>query len=157
LAIIEALMIDSQNTAPASRNEFFDPEEFARVQGAFDDAWNALPSSRQTPQTKAALAKAVIHFAVEGESDPAQLSQRALGTIATATWHIFEVLEGHVVIATAPFFIETPDALWKKITELANFHAQGCRIRVTDQSGATVILVGVATALRLAAFPFKDS
>ena len=100
---------------------------------------------------KVALAKAILHLEAEGELDPARLSSRALGMIATGDRHDFEVLSGDGTIAAVQsIIIVDPKALWPRIVELAKAHALGCRIRVTDQSGAMVALVGVATALRFA-------
>lgn len=60
----------------------------------------------------------------------------------------FEVLLGDETVATAPW-VELPNsrALWPRVAELANkAYDPGCRIRVTDESGAIVIFIGVATA-----------
>ena len=133
-----------------TRNEYFDSESLSRMGTALDEAWRALPSSQQTSQMKIALAKAILHLAAEGELDPTRLSSRALGLIATGDRHDFEVLSGDDTIAAVQSTIDDPKAFWPRIVELAKAHAQGCRIRVTDQSGAMVALVGVATALRFA-------
>jgi hypothetical protein len=117
---------------------------------ALDEALRTLPSSQQTPEMKIALAKAVLHLAGEGELEPARLSSRALGLIATGDRHDFEVLSGDGTIAAVQSIIVDRNVLWPRIVELAKSHALGCRIRVTDQSGAMVALVGVATALRFA-------
>jgi hypothetical protein len=132
-----------------TRNEYFDSESLAQMGTALDDAYRTLPAGQQTPEMKIALAKAILYLATQGELDPALLSSRALGLIATGNRLDFEVLSGDDTIATVQSIIEDPKALWPRIVELAKVHAQGCRIRVTDQSGAMVALVGVATALRL--------
>ena len=62
----------------------------------------------------------------------------------------FEILKGDEKIAVLRS-IEIPNsrAMWPKITELANkFCEPGYRIRVTDQAGGIVMLVGVDTARR---------
>jgi len=97
---------------------------------------------------KIALARAILYLAAQGELDPTLLSSRALGLIASGDRLDFEVLSGDDTIATVQSIIDDPKALWPRIVELAKAHAHGCRIRVTDQSGAMVALVGVATALR---------
>ena len=131
-----------------TRNGYFDSESLSRMGTALDEG--TLPSSQQTPEMKIAIAKAILHLEAEGELDPARLSSRALGMIATGDRHDFEVLSGDGTIAAAQSIIVDPKVLWPRIVELAKAHARGCRIRVTDQSGAMVALVGVATALRFA-------
>jgi hypothetical protein len=44
--------------------------------------------------------------------------------------------------------IQGSKALWPRTVELAKSYAPGNRIRVTDQSGEMVMLVGVTTARR---------
>jgi hypothetical protein len=131
-----------------TRNEYFDSESLARMGTALDGAYRPLPAGQQTLEMKTALARAIVCLASEGELDPALLSIRALGLIATGDRLDFEVLSGDDTIATVQSIIADPKALWPRIVELAKAHAQGCRIRVTDQSGAMVALVGVATAMR---------
>jgi hypothetical protein len=131
-----------------TRNEYFDSEGLARMATALDEAHRTLPAGQQSPEIKIALARAILHLASQGELDPAVLSSRALGLIATRERLDFEVLSGDDTIATMQSIIYGPKALWPRIVELAKAHAQGCRIRVTDQSGAMVALVGVATAMR---------
>ena len=133
-----------------TRNEYFDSESLARMETALAEAHRTLPAGQQTPEMKIALARAIPHLATEGELDPALLSSRALGLIASGDRLDFEVLSGDDTVATVQSIIDDPKALWPRIVELAKTHAQGCRIRVTDQSGAMVALVGVATALRFA-------
>jgi hypothetical protein len=131
-----------------TRNEYFDSESLARMGTALDEAHRTLPAGQQTSEMKNALARAILYLATQGELDPALLSSRALGLIAPGERLDFEVLSGDDTIATMQS-IDDPKTLWPRIVELAKAHAQGCRIRVTDQSGAMVALVGVTTALRL--------
>jgi hypothetical protein len=69
----------------------------------------------------------------------------------------FEVLRSDEVIAaerSIPLY--SPKAAWPKIIKLAkSVKAPGCRIRVKEQSGETIILVGVAAALRYSDFDFS--
>jgi hypothetical protein len=69
----------------------------------------------------------------------------------------FEVLKGEEVIAaerSIPLF--SPKAAWPKIIKLAkSVNLPGCRIRVKEQSGETIILVGAAVALRYSDFDFS--
>ena len=60
------------------------------------------------------------------------------------------VLSGDETIASElAIALHSPRAAWPRIAEIARkIDAPDCRIRVTDQSGHTVILVGVATARR---------
>jgi hypothetical protein len=62
----------------------------------------------------------------------------------------FEVLKGDETIAAErPVLLRSPRAAWPRIAELAKkAAAPGCRIRVTNHSGETVILVGAASARR---------
>ena len=62
----------------------------------------------------------------------------------------FEVLEGGEAIASVRSIeLQNPKALWTRIAELANkVYAPGRTIRVTNQLGEMVILIGVATAIR---------
>jgi hypothetical protein len=129
-----------------TRNEYFDSKGLARMGTALDEAYRTLPVGQQTPEMKIALARAILYLAAQGELDPTLLSSRALGLIASGDR--LEVLSGDDTIATVQSIIDDPKALWPRIVELAKAHAHGCRIRVTDQSGAMVALVGVATALR---------
>ena len=94
-----------------TRNEYFDSESLSRMGTALDEAWRALPSGQQAPETKMALAKAILHLAAEGELDPARLSSRALGLIAMGDRHDFEVLSGDDTIAAVQSIIDDPKAL----------------------------------------------
>jgi hypothetical protein len=63
----------------------------------------------------------------------------------------FEVREGDETIAAVRSVeLLNQKALWSRIAELAKVvYAPGRTIRVTNQLGEMVILMGVATALRL--------
>jgi hypothetical protein len=133
-----------------TRSVIFDPESFAQMWTALDEAWKTLPASDQSPDMKSALAKTILALAAEGERDRVELSQRALNVMARRPRHDFEVLNGDERIALVQSFDEGPGDFWPRIVELAKTHAApGRRIRVMDQSGAVVMLVGVATALRV--------
>jgi hypothetical protein len=63
----------------------------------------------------------------------------------------FEVLKGDEIIATEPLvpLLDTR-AAWPKIARMAKrISLPGCRIRVREQSGETIILIGAAAAQRL--------
>jgi hypothetical protein len=62
----------------------------------------------------------------------------------------FEVLKGdRTIAAERSIMLRNTRAAWPKIAELAKtVHTPGCFIRVKDQSGDTVILIGVASARR---------
>ena len=62
----------------------------------------------------------------------------------------FEVLKGDEIIASVrSVALRSTRTAWPRIAELAkNAAAPGCRIRVTNQSGEIVILVGVALKSR---------
>jgi hypothetical protein len=66
------------------------------------------------------------------------------------------MLKGDEVIAAeAPVHLSNSKAAWPKIAKIAKrIKSPGCRTRVRDQSGETVILVGVTAALRYADFDF---
>ena len=67
----------------------------------------------------------------------------------------FEVLKGEEVISAEPAVPLITKAAWPKIAKLAkSINLPGCRIRVREQSGETIILVGVAIAIRYADFNF---
>lgn len=61
-----------------------------------------------------------------------------------------EVRHGDETIAIERFIeLSTPKALWLRIADLANsVYAPGRTIRVTNQLGEIVILIGVAAAIR---------
>ena len=62
--------------------------------------------------------------------------------------HDFEVLKGdRVVLARRSVVIDNLKDAWPVITEMEMTTKEaGCRVRVTDETGAIVILIGVATA-----------
>jgi hypothetical protein len=95
------------------------------METALAEAHTTLPASQQTPEMKIALAKAILHLASQGELDPAVLSSRALGLIATGDRLDFEVLSGDDTTATVQSIVDDPKALWPRIVELAKAHAQG--------------------------------
>ena len=68
----------------------------------------------------------------------------------------FEVLRGEEVIAVEPSVpLYNTKAAWPKIIKMAkSINLPGCRIRVREQSGDTIILVGAAVAMRYADFNF---
>jgi hypothetical protein len=134
-----------------TRSEYFDPESVARMCAALDEAWRTLSSAQRTPETRNALAKAIVHLATEDEFDPVHLSRRAFGVVIGALMepYVFEVLnDDDDTIAMIRSIIQGSKALWPRIMELAKTYDPGCRIRVTDQSGEMVMLVGVTTARR---------
>ena len=68
----------------------------------------------------------------------------------------FEVLKGEEIIAAEPS-VPLPDtrAAWPKIAKIATtITLPGCRIRVREQSGETIILIGAAAARRYADLAF---
>ena len=60
----------------------------------------------------------------------------------------FEVLRGEQVISSETSVpLHSTRAAWPKIVQIARSLEQtGCRIRVREQSGGTVILIGAAAA-----------
>jgi len=68
----------------------------------------------------------------------------------------FEVLRGEEVISAEPsVLLHNTKAAWPKIARLAkSIKLPGCCIRVREQSGETIILVGVAVAMRYADYNF---
>ena len=59
----------------------------------------------------------------------------------------FEVINNDdETVATIESVVQGSNALWPRIVELAKIYAPGCRIRVTDQAGEMIMLVGVTTA-----------
>ena len=66
-----------------------------------------------------------------------------------------EVLKGEEVISAEPAPLYNTKAAWPKIAKLAkSIKLPGCRIRVREQSGETIILIGVTVAIRYADFNF---
>ena len=68
----------------------------------------------------------------------------------------FEVLRGEEVIAVEPSVaLHNTKAAWPKIIKMAkSINFPGCRIRVRELSGETIILVGAVAAMRYADFNF---
>jgi hypothetical protein len=64
----------------------------------------------------------------------------------------FEVLKGEKVISAEPSVpLYDSRAAWPKIAKIAKkINAPGCRIRVKEQSGETIILIGASAAQRYA-------
>jgi hypothetical protein len=64
----------------------------------------------------------------------------------------FEVLKGEEIIATEPSVpLHDTRAAWPKIAKMAKqIKLPGCRIRVREQSGETIILIGATAAQRYA-------
>ena len=130
-----------------TRNEYFDSGSLARMETALDEAYRALPAAQQTPEMKIALARAIVYLTTQGELDPALLSSRALGLVATGDRLDFEVLSGGDTIATC-----SPSSTTRKRSGRGSWNWRrpthwAAEIRVTDQSGAMVALWG-RTALR---------
>jgi hypothetical protein len=69
----------------------------------------------------------------------------------------FEVLKGEEIIATeASVPLNDPKAAWPKIAKIAkNLRSPGCRIRVREESGETIILIGAKAAQRYADFSIQ--
>jgi hypothetical protein len=77
-----------------------------------------------------------------------------VGGVGSQTWnfdvklHDFEVLKGDRVVSARRSVVvgDLRDA-WPLISEMAMATKEaGCRVRVTDETGAIVILIGVAAA-----------
>jgi hypothetical protein len=96
-----------------------DSESLARMGTALDEAYGTLPAGQQTSERKSPSQGQSLYLASQGELDPARLSSRAFGLIATGDRLDFEVLTDDT-IATVRSIIDV---------ELAKAHAQGCRIR----------------------------
>ena len=135
----------------ATEGASFDPETVRLLRTALEHACGSLPPDQQTPAFRSSAARAIIKFAAQGERDLAALSRHALAAIAAGALlesYDFEVLLGDETITMLPS-VELPNlkALWPRIAELARrAYEPGCRIRVTDKSGAIVTLVGITTA-----------
>ena len=65
-------------------------------------------------------------------------------------YYDFEVLQGDDVIsAETSVALESSRAAWPKIIDLAKaVDLPGCRIRVREQTGGTIILIGAVAARR---------
>jgi hypothetical protein len=68
----------------------------------------------------------------------------------------FVVQEGRKLLRSNPRFPSSnTKAAWPKIAKMAkSINLPGCRIGVREQSGETIILVGIAVAIRSADFNF---
>jgi hypothetical protein len=63
----------------------FDPETLIILETAFDEAWITLKNSGSSTIRPNELARRICHLAMEGERDPGQLHDRALGELIPAT------------------------------------------------------------------------
>ena len=65
-------------------------------------------------------------------------------------YYDFEVLQGDDVIAAETSVpLDSSRAAWPKIIKMANtLDLPGCRIRVREHSGGTIILIGASAARR---------
>jgi hypothetical protein len=138
----------------AFHNGYFDPESLATMCAALEDAWRNVPADKKNADRKSALAKAIMHCAAQGARDEFQLSLYGFMAVMEpqAERYDFQVLSGDETIATRRMMIRGAKELWPQIAELAEVCAPGCRIRVADPSGETIIHVGVATARRTLMF-----
>ena len=128
----------------------FDSAILNTLQDAVDHAWRHLPSEQQTNEIKDRMAKAVMRSAARGERDPNRLDAIAAAAVSAELVDAYdiEVRQGEETISSLRS-VELPhlSAVWGLIAELAKkISSPDCRIRVTDQSGKTVISVGIATA-----------
>jgi hypothetical protein len=62
----------------ASRDSCFDPDTIQLLRAVLDEAWNALPASRQQTVLKTELAERILAAASLGERDPDRLRAVAL-------------------------------------------------------------------------------
>jgi hypothetical protein len=114
----------------------------------------ALRPEGRTLANRDALAAAIVPLATHGKRDPVHLSAVALRAIMpearSMECYDFEVVEGdETVAALRSIELPNPAALWSRIEELAEtVHAPGRTIRVRNQLGEMVVLIGVATAIR---------
>jgi hypothetical protein len=128
----------------------FDTAILNTLQDAVDHAWRDLPSEQRTHEIKDRMAKAVMRSAAQGERDPNRLDAIAAAAVSAKLVDAYdiEVKQGEDTISSLRS-VELPhlSAVWGLIAELAKkVSSPDCRIRVTDQSGKTVISVGIATA-----------
>jgi hypothetical protein len=128
----------------------FDSAILNTLQHAVDHAWLHLPSEQRTNEIKDKMAKAVMRSAAQGERDPNRLDAIAAAAVSAELVDAYdiEVRQGEQTISSLRS-VELPhlSAIWGLIAELAKqVSSPDCRIRVTDQSGRTVISVGIATA-----------
>jgi hypothetical protein len=128
----------------------FDSAILNTLQAAVDHAWHNLPSEQRTNEIKDRMAKAVMSSAARGERDPNRLDAIAGAAVSAELVDAYdiEVRQGDETISSLRS-VELPhlSAVWALMAELAKkVSSPDCRIRVTDQSGKTVISVGIATA-----------
>jgi hypothetical protein len=131
----------------------FGPEDLAAMRSGLDQAWTSLAPEGRTLANRDVLAAAIIRVAARGERDPVHLSALALRAImpeSSRECFDLEVREGEeTVAAVRSIELPNPAALWSRIAELAKaVYAPGRTIRVTNQLGEMVILIGVASAIR---------
>ncbi len=71
-------------------------------------------------------------------------------------YYDFEVLQGDDVIAAeTSVALDSSRAAWPKIIDMAKaLELPGCRIRVREQAGGTIILIGVAAARQYSSLAF---
>ena len=61
----------------------------------------------------------------------------------------FAVLKGDETVEARSVVLPDPSAAWSRVAELAmNVEEPGCRIRVTNEAGEVIVLVGIAAARR---------
>jgi hypothetical protein len=141
---------EEMNTAPEMG--FFGPDDLTRMRSGLDQAWNSLPPERRTLANRDTLAAAIVRLAMQGNRDPIQLSALALQAVMQrlVQRYDFEVMEGdETVAAERSVELSSPTAVWSRIAELAKaLYAPGRTIRVRNQLGEMVVLIGVAAALR---------
>ena len=70
-------------------NGTFDPDTIRILTGAFEDAWQSLNGGGigigpQTDEMRDALAKSIIHVALQGERDQRRLRDSALAHLASS-------------------------------------------------------------------------
>ena len=128
----------------------FDSAILNTLQNAVDHAWRNLTLEQRTSQIKDRMAKAVMRSASRGERDPDRLDAIAAAAVSAELVDAYdiEVRQGENTISSLRS-VELPhlSAVWGLIAELAKkVSSPDCRIRVMDQSGKTVISVGIATA-----------
>jgi hypothetical protein len=128
----------------------FDSAILNTLQDAVDHAWRNLALEQRTSHIKDRMAKAVMRSASRGERDPDRLDAVAAAAVSAELVDAYdiEVRQGENTISSLRS-VELPhlSAVWGLIAELAKkISSPDCRIRVTDQSGKTVISVGIATA-----------
>jgi hypothetical protein len=91
-----------------------------------------------------------MRSAAQGERDPYRLDAVAAAAVSAEPVDAYdiEVRQGEETVSSLRS-VELPhlSAVWALIADLAKkVSSPDCRVRVTDQSGKTVISVGIATA-----------